>query len=141
MSFGVKKEEIMLSREFLGVDLELAWAKFCGGTVIGGLNDGGYDIATTDVQLPKFQVKGSWTFAEKFLAISLKPYNLGNFIPICIGEPPEYNSETREREWAKVRETIRRFGGYVAHGIPKRDVLLERINRVRAYHQTCLVTR
>jgi len=118
------------TKVFVGAELEKAWADFCHGVMIGGLNDGGYDIATRDVELPKFQVKGHPVMARKHLALSLK---FQKFIPLTVGEPPRYTSETREREWTKVRDIILLNGGYVAADVPQRELLVEGVRRVRAH--------
>jgi len=118
----------MTTKEFVGAELEKAWADFSGGVVIGGLGDRGRDVATKNSDIPTFQVKGHPALAEKFLLVSMKKRE---FIPIVVGEPPRYTKETRESEWTKVRNIIRQFGGYVALDIPRRESFMGGIRRVR----------
>ncbi len=109
----------MTTKQFVGVELELAYAKVLGGQVIGGLNDGGLDVVTGDNTIPTVQVKSSLPMACKFLAESERRRR---FIPICIGEPG-----TKEA----VLDSLRKFGAWIENGIPGRDRALVEISRIR----------
>lgn len=109
----------MTTKEFVGAELEHAYAKVLGGRVIGGFNDGGLDVTTCDNTVPSVQVKSSIPIACKFLAESTKRRQ---FIPICIGEPG-----TREA----VLDSLRKFGAWIENGIPGRDRALAEIGKIR----------
>lgn len=109
----------MTTREYVGRELELAYAKVLGGQVIGGFNDRGLDVTTGDTVVPEVQVKSSLRSACKFLAESTKRRQ---FIPICIGDPG-----TREA----VLDSLRKFGAWIQNGIPGRDQALEEIGKIR----------
>ncbi len=109
----------MTTREFVGAELECAYAKVLGGSVIGGFNDGGLDVTTGDVSIPTVQVKSSILMACKFLAVSERRHQ---FIPICIGEPGQRDD---------VLTSLRKFGAWIENGIPGRDRALEEISRIR----------
>lgn len=110
----------MTTKEFVGAELEQAYAKVFGGRVIGGFNDHGLDVTTNDTTIPKVQVKSSIPIACKFLA---KSEELGQFIPICIGEPG-----TRE----EILATLKQFGGWVENGLPGRQQALREICKIRS---------
>jgi len=109
----------MTTKEFVGAELEHAYAKVLGGRVIGGFNDGGLDVTTCDSSIPTVQVKSSIPMACKFLAVSEKRRQ---FIPICIGEPGQRDD---------VLTSLRKFGAWIENGIPGRDRALQEISRIR----------
>ena len=109
----------MTTKEYVGAELELAYAKVLGGRVIGGFNDLGLDVTTCDNTIPAVQVKSSISIACKFLAESVRRHQ---FIPICIGEPG-----TREA----VLDSLRKFGVWIQNGIPGRDRALAEIGKIR----------
>ena len=109
----------MTTREFVGAELEHAYAKVLGGRVIGGFNDGGLDVTTCDSAVPAVQIKSSIPIACKFLAESKRRRQ---FIPICIGEPG-----TREA----VLDSLRKFGAWIENGTPGRDLALAEIGKIR----------
>ena len=109
----------MTTREFVGAELEHAYANVLGGRVIGGFNDGGLDVTTGDTVVPAVQVKSSIPIACKFLAESVKRRQ---FIPICIGEPG-----TRD----DILTSLRKFGAWIENGIPGRDRALVEIGKIR----------
>ncbi len=108
------------TREFVGRDLEEAYARIIGGVVSGGLRDGGKDIVPNDRSMPAFQVKSSWHFAKKFLATSL---SFRRFIPICVGEPG-----SREEMVIALRES----GAWVGRDIPQREEVMQKLVMAKA---------
>ena len=109
----------MTTKEFVGAELEHAYAKVLGGRVIGGFNDGGLDVTTGDSAVPAIQVKSSIPIACKFLAESKKRRQ---FIPICIGEPGSRDD---------IITSLRKFGAWIENGIPGRDRALVEIGKIR----------
>lgn len=115
----MKSGMMTTSREFVGAELEQAYAKAFGGKVVGGFSDGGVDIATGDENIPAVQVKSSVPFALSFLKESIRRRH---FIPVCVGEPSDKE---------EMLDTLKRFGGYVGRDIPRRGEILDGIARVR----------
>jgi hypothetical protein len=109
----------MTTKEFVGAELEQAYAEVFGGKVVGGFSDGGLDVVTNDKEIPTVQVKASVPFALAFLKESLRRRR---FIPICIGEPSGKE---------EMLHTLKQFGGFVGRDIPRRGKVLEGIARVR----------
>ncbi|MDP3661612.1 MAG: hypothetical protein Q8R17_02070 [bacterium] len=109
----------MTSKEFVGAELEQAYAEVFGGAVNGGWSDGGKDVATNDSEIPAVQVKSSVPFALAFLKESLRRRR---FIPICVGDPSGKE---------EMLHSLKKFGGYVGNDIPRRVEILEGIARVR----------
>jgi len=109
----------MTSREFVGAELEKAYAEVFGGKVNGGFNDHGRDIILEDDEVSSVQVKSSVPFALKFLQESLRRQR---FIPICVGEPGDKE---------EMLASLKQFGGFVGRDIPKRQEILRGIERVR----------
>ncbi|PJE73825.1 MAG: hypothetical protein COV01_03890 [Candidatus Taylorbacteria bacterium CG10_big_fil_rev_8_21_14_0_10_41_48] len=109
----------MTSREFVGAELEHAYAEVFGGKVNGWFNDHGHDIILEDDEIPSVQVKSSVPFAFKFLKESLRRHR---FIPICVGEPGDKE---------EMLTSLKQFGGFVGHNIPGRQEILRGIERVR----------
>lgn len=109
----------MTTREFVGAELERAYAKVFGGQVIGGFNDRGLDVTTGDHTIPVVQVKSSIPMACRFLAVSEQRRR---FTPVCIGEPG-----SREH----ILVSLKQFGGWIECGLPGRDRALAEIRRIR----------
>ena len=109
----------MTSKEFIGAELERAYAEAFGGKVNGGFNDCGKDVVICDVTVTVVQVRSSFPFALEFMKESLRRHQ---FIPICVGEPGG-------RE--EMLKTLGQFGGWVGHNIPERQKILTGIQRVR----------
>jgi threonine dehydrogenase-like Zn-dependent dehydrogenase len=109
----------MTTREFVGLELEMAYARVLGGRVVGGFDDRGLDVTTCDNSIPAVQVKSSIPLACKFLDESVRRHQ---FIPVCVGEPG-----TREA----VLDSLRKFGAWIQFGIPGRDRALAEIAKVR----------
>ena len=109
------------SKEFVGAELELAYAELVDGYVNGGFQDGGKDIIPNDKSIPAFQVKSSARRAIEFLARSIR---FRRFIPVCVGEPPK----TREELVACIRSR----GCWVGYDVPKREEAYAGIELVRA---------
>ncbi|OHA16784.1 MAG: hypothetical protein A3C79_00435 [Candidatus Taylorbacteria bacterium RIFCSPHIGHO2_02_FULL_45_28] len=103
--------------KFVGDDYEAAYAKVLGGTVNGGLGDGGRDVIVPEIG--GVQVKASSAGAKEFLAVSLKRKQ---FIPLCVGEP-----STKE----EVLDSLKKFGAWVGKEIPNRAKLLAGISQIR----------
>ena len=110
----------MTTKEFVGAELEEAYAEVFGGRVTGGFSDNGLDVATGDRSIPFVQVKSSVPFALAFLTESLRRRR---FIPLCVGEPSGKE---------EMLSSLRTRGGWVGHDIPRRGEILEGIARVRA---------
>ncbi len=109
----------MTSKEFIGAELERAYAEVLGGRVAGGFNDQGMDIVLNDESVPVIQVKSSVPYAMKFLTESVRRHQ---FIPICVGEPGRKD---------EVLATLKKFGGWVGYDIPRRGQILEGIRKVK----------
>lgn len=109
----------MTTKEFVGAELEEAYAEVFGGEVTGGFSDGGLDVATGDRSIPFVQVRSSVPFALAFLKESIRRRR---FIPVCVGEPSGKE---------EMLHSLKRFGGHVGHDIPRRGEILEGIARVR----------
>lgn len=105
-----------LSR-FVGEQTELAYAQVLGGTVNGGLRDGGKDVIVPGIG--GIQVKSSPGEAMKSLKASLQ---FRRFVPLCVGEPG-----TKEQ----VIESIKKFGAWFGLDIPNRAQLLAGVAQVR----------
>lgn len=108
----------MTSKEFIGADLEKAYAKVFNGTMTGGFADKGYDVTIPDTGI-RVQVKSSVKGAVCFLAEGLRRKH---FIPLCVGEP-----SVKE----EMIQSIRSVGGWVGYNIAQRVKLLEQIALVR----------
>ena len=110
-----------VSAEFVGNELEAAYAEVFRGHIVGGFHDGGVDITTSDEDVPTVQVKSSWGFARKFLQVSVQRRR---FIPICVGEPADRQT---------VIDSLKQFGGFIGDDIPgDHGALLEGIAQVRS---------
>ncbi len=109
----------MTTKEFVGAELEQAYAEVFGGKVVGGFSDGGLDVVTNDREVPAVQVKASVPFALAFLKESLRRRR---FIPVCVGEPGGKE---------EMFHSLRASGGWVGHDIPRRGEILSGIARVR----------
>jgi hypothetical protein len=107
----------MVGKIYLGAELEKSYAKILGGTVSGGFNDCGKDVVVHGTIA--VQVRSSVPFALKFLQESLRRRR---FIPICVGEPGKKE---------EMLSTLAQFGGWVGYDIPRRQEVLEGIQRVR----------
>ena len=112
-----------LHSNFLGDDVEQAYAELFGAKRVGGVEDNGKDIQTGIEDIPHVQIKSSWDYARKFLTESMRRRE---FIPLCVGEPGSRD---------EVVESIREFGAWLAKDIPNRNDLLENIRQVRTLIQ------
>lgn len=117
----MKNAKVMTtSKEFVGAELEIAYAKLVDGCVNGGFSDGGKDVVANDPSIPAFQVKSSVRGAVEFLARSVR---FKRYIPICIGEPPKTRNELINSLLAR--------GCWVGNEIPGREAALKGIEQAR----------
>ncbi len=107
------------SAEWVGRELEEAYALAFSGQITGGYNDQGRDLITNIPETPAVQIKSSLEGAKRFFLESLRREE---FIPICIGEPGAKE---------EMVETLKRYGAWVGYEIPKREGLLEKIAQLR----------
>ncbi|MDO8579471.1 MAG: hypothetical protein Q7R72_01205 [bacterium] len=107
----------MTSKEFVGQEREVAYAKILDGTVNGGFNDRGMDVVLTNSL--SIQVKSSVAGLMDFLGKSLK---FKRFIPVVVGEPG-----TKE----EILGSLAQFGGWVGRDVPQRERVLVGIAQVR----------
>jgi hypothetical protein len=109
----------MTTKEFVGAELEQAYAKVMGWRVVGGLNDGGKDLATDIPAMPFVQAKSSVPLTMDFLRKSAKRRQ---FIPICLGDPGKPD---------EVLSSLKRFGAWIGHEIPGREQFSAEIQQLR----------
>jgi|GEM_PF-1253016 len=107
------------SADFVGQELEEAYAAAFAGEIKGGHHDHGRDLKIDDQEVPFVQVKSSLEGAKQFFRESLRREE---FIPICIGEPG-----TKE----EMITTIKRFGAWVGREIPGREAIMVKVAQVR----------
>lgn len=107
-----------VSSDFIGDELERAYAEILGGLKTGGEGDEGKDIINIE-EVGAVQVKSTFENARKFLAESLRRKR---FIPLVIGQPGSKE---------EMIESIKRFGAWVGYDIPNREKDLENIAKVR----------
>lgn len=110
---------MMTSKEFVGAELEQAYAKVMGWRIVGGLNDGGKDLATDLPTLPIVQAKSSVHGAMDFFKESARRRQ---FIPMCIGDPGKPD---------EVRDSLKRFGAWIGYEIPGRERFSKEIQAFR----------
>lgn len=111
--------------QFLGNDVEQAYANVFGTEVVGGIGDGGLDVETGDKELPFIQIKSSLEGAKPFLKESLRRKK---FIPIAIGEPGSKE---------EMIESLKKFGGWIGKDESEslRQKTLDAISQVRDFCQ------
>ncbi len=111
----------MTTRQFIGDDFELAYAKIFNATVVGGIRDGGKDLKLKAGSISFVQVKASWSGAFEFLRTML---HRKRFIPLCIGEPSNNADE--------MIRSIVRYGAWIGQDIPRREELLPAVAQIRS---------
>lgn len=113
------KKSMGVTSDFVGTELEQAYAKVMGWRITGGVGDGGKDLATDTPAIPHVQAKSSVQGAMDFLKESARRRQ---FIPICIGDPgkPE-----------EVVTWLKRFGTWVGYEIPGREQLSREVHQFR----------
>ncbi|MBI2096118.1 MAG: hypothetical protein HYT43_00570 [Candidatus Taylorbacteria bacterium] len=102
-----------------GRNLEEAYAELFGGTRLGGVKDGGLDVATGDSRVPYIQVKSSAGGLKDFLAESLRRRK---FIPVCVGEPG-----ARE----EMLKALLEYGAWIGRDLANRSKVFEAVSQVR----------
>ena len=107
----------MTSTDFVGQEFEEAYAKVFEGSIVGGFNDNGHDVAVAGFGF--VQVKASVKGLYSFLAESLKRKQ---FIPVCVGNPGRKN---------EMLLSLKEFGGWIGRDIPRRAEILLGIAKVR----------
>src|SRR5690348_6379070 len=109
----------MTTKEFVGAELEQAYAKVMGWRIVGGLNDGGKDLATGIPVMPFVQAKSSIPLTMDFLRKSAKRRR---FIPICLGDPGKPD---------EVLTSLKQFGAWIGYEIPGRERFSKEIQALR----------
>lgn len=109
-----------VTKEFVGTELEEAYAKVMGWRVRNlGINDGGKDLATDIPVMPFVQAKSSIPLAMKFLKRSAR---FRRFIPLVLGDPGKPD---------EVLEHLKRFGAWIGYEIPGREQLCKEVHQLR----------
>ncbi len=127
MKFGVN-EQMGVSVEYAGDELEQAYVKKLGGTYNGGRNDEGADIifAERPLGISMLQVKSSWLYAKKFLDIAKEKKE---FIPVVIGDPGKHTDY-------EILSSVRDVGGWIGDDVNDffpltREEALQKIRDIR----------
>ncbi|MFA5736714.1 MAG: hypothetical protein WCX70_02955 [Candidatus Paceibacterota bacterium] len=117
------------SSDFVGQELEEAYANAFGGKIIGGFNDHGKDVFVPNKEVESVQIKSSTHEMKKFLSESLRRRD---FIPICVGLPG-----TKE----EMLDSIKKFGAWVGNEIPNREKLLAGVVKLKelCYNENRLI--
>lgn len=108
-----------ISTDFMGEELEDAYAKILEGISTGGYDDAGKDVVIDEPGIPYIQVKSSIPKAIAFLAEGVRRKR---FTHIVVGEPGGKD---------EMLDTIRKYGGWVGHNVPDRERYLESISKAR----------
>lgn len=116
-------------KNFIGNDVEAAYAEVLHAELIGGISDNGKDIKTKIDGIPYIQIKSSWPGAMDFLSRGLKIVSSDTggrykYIPICVGEPG-----TEE----EIIQSIKEYGGWIGRDIPNREDNLLKLKKARDY--------
>ncbi len=115
------------SADFVGQELEEAYATAVGGKIIGGRRDAGKDILTGDKEIPYFQVKSSYEGVKEFVRDRIRKELGGQrirdpFIPLSVGEVG-----TKE----EIFDSMKKFGIWVGQDIPNREEIRQKIAKFR----------